>query len=202
MSYLKLSDSSYPHTERSIRSENTQTSYPASFPTPEGYEWVFPTPQPVHDPLTQAVREIAPALSALNKYEQRWEVVALDAETIAVNQATARASKWEAIKATRDARKSGGALVGTKWFHTDADSRIQQLGLVLMGASVPAVPWKTLDGTFTTMSQTLAGQIFAAVAALDMALFANAEAHRTAMEASVNPDQYDFSAGWPDHFPI
>ena len=137
-------------------------------------------------------------------YDGVWTVanqVVYD-ETITTNLATAKASKWEAIKATRDARKSGGALVGTKWFHTDADSRIQQLGLVLMGSSVPAVPWKTLDGTFTTMSQTLAGQIFAAVAALDMALFANAEAHRTAMEASANPDQYDFSAGWPDHFPI
>ena len=132
--------------------------------------------------------------------EAEWD--AREAQAAAEAPAKARASKWEAIKATRDARKSGGALVGTKWFHTDSDSRIQQLGLVLMGASVPAVQWKTLDGTFTTMSQTLAGQIFAAVAALDMALFANAEAHRTAMEASANPDQYDFSAGWPDHFPI
>ena len=85
MSYIKLSDSSYPHTERSIRSANPQTSYPAAFKA-DGYAWVFPAPQPVHDPITQSVREIAPALSALNKYEQRWKIVALDVKTIAVNQ--------------------------------------------------------------------------------------------------------------------
>jgi len=106
------------------------------------------------------------------------------------------------IKASRDARKNGGVLVSGKWFHTDTDSRIQQLGLVLMGAAVPAVPWKTMDGTYTAMSQTLAGQIFQAVALLDMALFAVAKTHQEAMEASANPAAYDFSTGWPEHFPL
>ena len=40
-----------------------------------------------------------------------------------------KASKWEAIKAERDHRKAGGFKVGTLWFHSDADSRIQHLGL-------------------------------------------------------------------------
>ena len=114
--------------------------------------------------------------------------------------AQVRLDKWEQIKASRDQRKDGGVLVNGKWFHTDTGSRIQQLGLVLMGASVPAVAWKTMDGTFTTMSQPLAGQIFQAVAALDMALFAAAETHREAMEASDRPDLYDFSANWPAYF--
>jgi len=113
-----------------------------------------------------------------------------------------KANKWEAIKASRDQRKSGGVLVNGKWFHTDTDSRIQQLGLVMMGAAVPAVSWKTMDGTFTTMSQSLAGQIFQAVAGLDMALFSAAETHRAEMEASAHPDQYDFSTGWPAHFTV
>jgi hypothetical protein len=111
-----------------------------------------------------------------------------------------RAARWAEIKSSRDARKGGGVLVGGKWFHTDTDSRIQQLGLVMMGAAVPAVDWKTMDGTKTPMSQTLAGQIFQAVATLDMTLFAAAETHRAAMEASDNPAGYDFSAGWPAHF--
>lgn len=104
------------------------------------------------------------------------------------------------VKISRDKRKDGGVLVSGKWFHTDSDSRIQQLGLVLMGASVPAVQWKTLDGTFATMSQTLAGQIFAAVAALDMAVFANAEAHIIAINALTDTSNYDDSAGWPAHY--
>lgn len=118
----------------------------------------------------------------------------------AVEIESSKLAKWEEIKASRDRRKNGGVLVNGKWFHTDTDSRIQQLGLVLMGASVPAVQWKTMDGTFTAMSQALAGQIFQAVAALDMALFAAAEMHRSAMEASATPSTYDFSTGWPDHF--
>lgn len=109
----------------------------------------------------------------------------------------AQAQAWERIKAKRDALKSGGVMVAGKWFHSDPDSRIQQLGLVLMGASVPAVQWKTLDGSFTLMSQALAGGIFQAVAGLDRALFAAAEAHKAAMTAAADPLAYDFSGDWP-----
>lgn len=107
---------------------------------------------------------------------------------------------WARIKAERDRRKDGGVLVSGKWFHTDPDSRIQQLGLVLMGAGVPAVQWKTMDGSFMPMSQALASGIFQAVAALDMALFVNAETHKAAMAASGNPAAYNFSAGWPEAY--
>ena len=109
-----------------------------------------------------------------------------------------KARAWDAIKAERDRRKSGGVKVGAKWFHSDDGSRIQQIGLVMMGASIPAnLQWKTMDGTFITMTQTLASQVFQAVAASDQAIFAAAETHRAAMEASADPASYDFSTGWP-----
>jgi hypothetical protein len=54
-----------------------------------------------------------------------------------------------------------------------------------------------MDGSFVAMTQTLAGQVFAAAAAQDAATFAQAEAHRAAMEASNDPAAYDFSGGWP-----
>lgn len=112
--------------------------------------------------------------------------------------AQAKNSAWEAIKAERDRRKAGGVKVGAHWFHSDDASRIQQIGLVIMGANIPAnLQWKTMDGTFVTMTQTLANQIFQAVAAQDQAIFAKAEEHRAAMEASENPAAYDFAAGWP-----
>lgn len=109
---------------------------------------------------------------------------------------------WDAIKAERDRRtENGGYKVGTKWFHSDQKSRSQQLGLVLLGASIPAgLQWKTMDGSFVTMTQQLAGQVLAAAAASDQAIFAAAEAHRQAMEASANPAAYDFSTGWPKVF--
>lgn len=113
-----------------------------------------------------------------------------------------KTAKWDAIKAERDRRtENGGYKVGTKWFHSDQKSRSQQLGLVLLGASIPAgLQWKTMDGTFVTMTQQLAGQVLAAAAASDQAIFAAAEAHRQAMEASQDPASYDFSTGWPKVF--
>ena len=108
------------------------------------------------------------------------------------------AEVWDRIKARRDAAKAGGVKVGDKWFHSDADSRIQQIGLVMMGANIPAnMQWKTMSGAFVTMAPALAEQIVAATAAHDQAAFAVAEQHRIAMEASTDPAAYDYSAGWP-----
>lgn len=105
---------------------------------------------------------------------------------------------WQFIKAERDRRKAGGVKVGAKWFHSDDGSRIQQMGLVMMGASIPAnLQWKTMDGSFITMTQALASQVFQAVAASDQAIFTAAETHRATMEASADPASYDYSGGWP-----
>lgn len=102
------------------------------------------------------------------------------------------------IKADRDRRKSTGTPVGAHVFHSDPDSRIQQIGLVMMGAALPAgIMWKTVGGAFVQMTPTLAGQLFQATAARDVALFAAAEAHIAAAAASDDPLAYDFSAGWP-----
>lgn len=109
-----------------------------------------------------------------------------------------RATAWNGIKAERDRRKAGGILVSGKWFHTDPDSRIQQIGLAMMGANLPAnLQWKTLDGSFVTMTPALAQGIFTGVVASDQVIFGAAEKHRVAMEASADPASYDYSDGWP-----
>lgn len=112
-----------------------------------------------------------------------------------------QAEAWERIKHERDRRKSLGVKVGAHWYHSDADSRIQQISLFVMGAAVPPVQWKTLTlsgpPVFVTMTQALAGGIFQGTAASDAAIFAAAEAHRVAMEASSAPEDYDTSTGWP-----
>lgn len=109
-----------------------------------------------------------------------------------------RAAKWLEIKAARDRRKAGGVQVGGYWFHSDDASRIQQIGLVMMGANIPAgLQWKTMSGEFVTMTPELAQQIFDAVATHDQAAFAVAEQHCAAMEVSDGPANYDYSAGWP-----
>ena len=200
MSYIRLSDAVYPVSEGAIRADNPNVSYPIPMPdSVPGYERVMDAAPPAYDPITQTCTEAAPAL-VNGTWTQQWTVADLPAEQAAANLAQAKARKWEQIKAERDRRKDGGTLVTGKWFHSDRDNRIQQIGLVLMGASIPTVEWKAMDGTFITMSQTLAGGIFAATAALDMALFQVAELHNAAMQASATPDSYDFSANWPAHY--
>ena len=113
-----------------------------------------------------------------------------------------QAAAWERIKTERDRRKYLGVKVGVHWFHSDDPSRIQQLALAIMGANIPAgLQWKTLTTTpppvFVEMTPALAQGIFTATAASDAAIFAAAETHRVAMEAMPDPENYDFSAGWP-----
>lgn len=113
-----------------------------------------------------------------------------------------QAAAWERIKHERDRRKFLGVKAGEYWFHSDDSSRIQQLALVMMGASLPAgLQWKTLTLTptpvFVEMTPQLAQSIFQTTAASDAAIFAAAEVHRVSMESSANPENYDFSRGWP-----
>lgn len=112
---------------------------------------------------------------------------------------TAKTLAWNRIKAERDRRiQFGGYKVGTKWYHSDTFSRTQQMGLVMLGANIPAnTPWKTMDGSFVVMTQTLAGQIFGTAAASDIAIFTATETHNAAMNASPTPESYDCTGGWP-----
>lgn len=112
-----------------------------------------------------------------------------------------RAAHWDAVKAERDKRiQTGGYQAVGKWFHSDTFSRTQQMGLVMMGASIPGgLQWKTMDGSFVTMTQTLAGQVFAAAAASDADIFARAEQIKATMEA--DPAAFDLAAhAWPPVF--
>ena len=180
-----------------VRKLYPNKSFPADgqIDTPEVSSYA-PAPTPQYDPAMHAVRETAPVGGV-----QQWEVYALPAEEVAANQAAARAAKWEAIMAERDRRKALGVKVEDHWYHSDADSRIQQISLFVMGASVPPIQWKTLTTTpspvFVTMTQTIAAGIFQNTAASDAAIFAAAETHRIAMEASPTPETYDFTGGWP-----
>jgi len=117
-----------------------------------------------------------------------------------LNLERARDAMWEKIKKERDLRKSGGFKVSGKWYHSDQDSRIQQLGLLIAGAAIPLIPWKTMDGTFETLTPALVSQIFQAGFALDTALFAQAEQHRTLMMNSSDPLNYNYKIGWSENF--
>lgn len=109
-----------------------------------------------------------------------------------------RVAAWDRIKADRERRRQSGVLVNGHWFHSNDTSRIQQIGLVMMGANIPpGLLWRTMDNGEVPMTPELAAGIFQATAASDAAHFEAAKAHRAAMEAAPDPDAYDFSSGWP-----
>jgi hypothetical protein len=120
-------------------------------------------------------------------------------EEIAARElAEIRLDMWRKIQQERDRRKMGGVKVNGKWFHTDDTSRIQHIGLVLLGQNMPSnIYWKTMDGSFVLMTPTLAQQIFSAVAQADMLIFAKAEEHKANMYASQDPLSYNYLTGWP-----
>lgn len=157
------------------------------------------TEPPAIDPLTQAViRDGCEKVDGEWRY--KWRVDALTVEQIAANLTALRASKVAAIKAERDRRKFNGVLVSTKWIHTDTYSRTQWMGMVMMGASVPAISWTTMDNTSITTSQALAGAVFQATATLDSTLFAFAKSLIDTVNASSDPAGVDITAGWPATF--
>jgi hypothetical protein len=133
----------------------------------------------------------------------------------ALKSGVAKATQWHVIKAKRDSRKAAGAQVGAYWFHTDADSRIQQLGLkdqardVLAAGGTTAtvlqklgqdIPWQTMSGASIPMTVQLSFAVVAAVGDLDAMCHFLAGQHKAAMEAADDPAAYDFSAGWPTSF--
>lgn len=74
--------------ESEIRAAFPNTSFPSQFSPPEGYAVLFPAPQPVHDAITQGVREVAPE-QVNGKWQQAWEVFDLPAEQAQANQQAA-----------------------------------------------------------------------------------------------------------------
>lgn len=95
--YINLETKQYPITEQDIRLANPNTSYPTPFPVPDGHAWVFATPQPTINPITQLVREIDPELTDKGHYEQRWTVVSKFTEYVDENGVTHSVADQESV---------------------------------------------------------------------------------------------------------
>ena len=192
-------------TEEMIHS-HPNVSFPIPFSPLNGYV-ALEEVRPEYNPKTQRLVISELALFADGKWSRTFLVEDLTAEEIAAILKALQNTKWEQIKTERDQRKSSGVKVGTNWFHSDPDSRIQQLGLVMAGASLPAgIQWKTLNvdvngqPNFVEMTPTLAMQIYQTTMLSDAAIFAAAETHRITMEASTDPENYDITANWPESY--
>jgi len=104
------------------------------------------------------------------------------------------AYRWEALKVFRDDLiLNGGCFVAGKWFHTDVYSKQQHMALMMLGASLPAgIQWKTMDGSFITLTQEIVAQLFQAQITREQGIFALAEVKRL--------DATPISEGWPERY--
>lgn len=104
--YFKPSTQTAFATHSEIRTAHPDVSFPSVMTddtlASHGVYPVAPTTA-THDPITQAVRETSPVLTDKGHWEQQWEVVALDAESIAANQAAKEIADSKALDAKYNA---------------------------------------------------------------------------------------------------
>ena len=198
--YIKISNGqieTYPYSITQLRRDNPTVSFPANPTEADLARWgvcpVAVTPRPDHNQISQSIDEGAPQQIA-GRWQQTWVVRAATPQEL--QQRTE--AIVSTIKAERDRRTNeGGYRAGGKWFHSDVISRTQQIGLILMGQNLPAnIQWKTMDGSFVTMTPALAQEIFQAAASQDTSTFAVAQ--QAIAQATANPGAFHMAAiPWP-----
>lgn len=82
---IKTDTFEYPISIQEFNSRFPNNYIPASDWGLFGYAEVIPTAPPDYDPITQTTKEISP-LQVDGVWQQAWEVVELDADTIVANQ--------------------------------------------------------------------------------------------------------------------
>ncbi len=128
-----------------------------------------------------------------------------------------KAEMWDKIKAYRDQRKFSGIYVSSKWFHNDADSRTQWLGLkdkardalanggttstilTLNHPQYGAIPisWTTMDGSGIVVTVQLAFDVVDKTGDLDGLLYGIGQYHKGQLYASSTPETYNYKTLWP-----
>jgi len=106
------------------------------------------------------------------------------------------------IKKYRDELTADYIIIDGHHFHSDANSRIQQLTLAKMGQAKqipPGLMWQTKNHGLIKLTNDIATQFETETMAHDMRLFATAQRHIAAVEALKDVQtvtDYNYSQGW------
>ena len=105
---------------------------------------------------------------------------------------------WERIKTKRTQSRHAGIYINSieKWFHSDAESRMQYTFLRTLDKLPEKLLWKTLDNSFVPMTRELLDELSLKLISDEQHDFQNAEWHKAAMLKAANPLEYDYSNGW------
>ncbi|EJS1738034.1 DUF4376 domain-containing protein [Escherichia albertii] len=114
----------------------------------------------------------------------------------------AKQAIYAEIKNLRDSAIADYIIINAHHFHSDTNSRIQQLSLTKMGAEKqipPGLMWKTKNNGLIELTNEIAAQFESVTIDHDMRLFANAQRHIAAVEVLGDIQavlDYDYSTGW------
>lgn len=114
----------------------------------------------------------------------------------------AKAQVVQAVKAQRDEVTADYITIDGHHFHSDPNSRIQQMALTKMGQAkqIPAnLMWQTKNNGLIPLTNEIAAQFEMVTMDHDMRLFANAQRHIAAVEAQTDLQalqDYDYTTGW------
>lgn len=137
-------------------------------------------------------------------YNAQAYAMAQEANAVALEAVlkTVKTSKTEEIQAYRYATRTDYVEVEGHQFHSDVESRTQQMTLSKLGAAqqVPeGLSWKTKNHGRIPMTNELAAQLETATLNQDIKMFEVAEKHIAAMEELADVQaviDYDYSQGW------
>ncbi|HHW9387681.1 TPA: DUF4376 domain-containing protein [Salmonella enterica] len=108
----------------------------------------------------------------------------------------------QSIKQYRDELTADYIVIDGNHFHSDANSRIQQMTLAKMGQAgvvPPGLMWQTKNNGLIELTNAIAAQFEVVTIEHDMRLFAVAQAHIAAVDALDDiaaVELYDWSQGW------
>lgn len=167
---------------------------------------------PDYNPQTHEVIKEDP-IKVEGIWTQQWSVVNLSTEESSAKLTAAKAKMWNAIRAKRDDHiLNGGYFVIDHWYYSDLISRSQYLtnarkadivqaangdmdeAFTILGHTVAV---KTMDDGYIPLTPTLAHAIVGAAEVQEFLTYVAALVHNSAMESTPNPEDYDFTSGWP-----
>jgi len=206
-------------TEKEFRLSYPDISFPAVLDEATMDEYnadpILKSPMPTAG-LYQSVIRSGAVQDNLGNWVESWSLVDWDQSTTDTYLTETRSQLWEQIKEIRtDKSLNGGVYYGTKWFNTDLVSRSQYLRLknkadmLVIASAAPEtvlqangadILWKTMDGSFVTVTIDLIINLMDALDDREAAIFTQSEILKAAVDVSTNPISVDIQAGWPSSF--
>ena len=161
-----------------------------------GFERIYDSAKPIAN-KNQLVVLDGTKKNENNQWIYKWKIVEIPKEIILAKLLAKQNQAWIRIQQERERIRLGGILVSNKWFHTDNDSLIKYLSLLMAGTNIPPnIMWKTMDGSKQLMTTEIVRDIYNIAMIFDQTVFNHAETLKELMLVCEDPETFDVTLGW------